>query len=145
MSRSTLAAAVVGLLLPVGLAAQDADAPPQILSVSQWICPQDAIGDISDAYEQYTLPVEREMIAEGLMMSAGMFFHAWADEWNVGYYRVAPGMDGLMDAIGEVGRRVNERNPQLADQPGPFARCTAHKDNLYFLGPNSMTPESNGG
>ncbi len=144
MYRAVVAVAALALTLPAALIAQAADAPPQILSVSQWVCPTSALREISENYEQNTLPVEREMVAEGKMASAGMFFHAWADEWNVGYYRVGFGMDGLMDAVAEVGRRVSERNPALADGPGPFAACTAHKDNLYFLGPNTNAPTPGG-
>lgn len=131
------------LALPAALWAQDAD-QPQILTVSQWICPNSAIQEISDSYEEFTLPVERELVDEGQLVSAGMFFHAWADEWNVGYFRVGFGIGGLMDAMAEVTRRVNERNPELADQPGPFAACSAHKDNIYFMGPNTNAPVEGG-
>ena len=144
MIRPTFALLAGLLLIPATTLAQQADDPPQILAVSHWICPNSAIGDISDNYETYTLPVEREMIEEGKLMSTGMFFHAWADEWNVGYYRVGPGFDGLMDAVAEVGQRVNERHPELAEEPGPFEPCTAHKDNIYFLGPNSDAPPEGG-
>ena len=71
------------------------------------------------------------------MASAGLFFHAWADEWNVNYYRTGYDIGGLIDAIAEVGARVQEAHPELADGPGPFAVCTAHKDNIYFLGPRT--------
>jgi hypothetical protein len=137
----------IALALPAPIRAQDADAPPQVLSISQWICPNSALGDISDDYEEYTLPVERDLVAEGMLTSAGLFFHAWADEWNVGYYRVGSGVDAILDAVAEVGRRLNERNPELADQPGPFAECSAHKDNFYFMGPSTMAGQAptNGG
>lgn len=101
------------------------------------MCPQSAISDIADNYDTYTRPVEDELVTEGMLLGAGLFFHAWSDEYNVNYYRVAPNMAGLFEAVAEVGRRVSERNPELADGPGPFAVCTAHNDNIYFMGPTT--------
>lgn len=145
MSRPAVAVAVslAALAASTPLEAQE-EAPPTILAVSQWICPNAAVGEIEEGYERYTLPIERELVAEGKLLSAGMFFHAWADEWNVGYYRVAPGMSGLMEAVAEANSRLEERHPELAGGSGPFAACSAHKDNIYFMGPSTGEPASGG-
>lgn len=124
------------LATPVALQAQAEDEQtdaPMVLSISAWTCPQDALEDIADDYETYTQPVEKELIDEGMLVNSGLFFHAWGDEWNLNYYRIAPTMGGLFEAVAEVGNRVNERHPELADQAGPFAVCSAHKDNIYWL------------
>lgn len=133
MLRLASAALVVMLVVPVALQAQEQQDQPMILAVSAWICPQEAVQDIRDSYETYTQPVEKELIDEGELVNTGMFFHAWADEWNVNYFRIAPTMDGLFDAMSEVTSRVNERNPELQDEANPFGPCTAHKDNIYFM------------
>lgn len=137
MIRSFVAGLALALIGPAALHAQDDDAPPQVLSVSSYVCPQSSISDIAENYDTYTRPVEDELVTEGMLLGAGLFFHAWADEYNVNYYRVAPSMAGLFEAVAEVGRRVTEQNPELADGPGPFAVCTAHKDNIYFMGPST--------
>lgn len=132
---SAVAALVLLVSAPHALQAQEEEPadPPAILSISAWICPQDALQDIAEDYETYTQPVEKELIDEGMLLNSGLFFHAWGDEWNLNYYRIAPTMDGLFEAVAEVGNRVDERHPELADQAGPFAVCSAHKDNIYWM------------
>lgn len=141
MVRTLALLASLVLILPAVVSAQDGG-PPQVLSISSWQCPQSAIGDIAEDYDMNTRPIEDELVSEGLMISAGLYFHAWADEWNVNYYRIAPSMEGLFSAIAEVGRRFGERHPDLVDE-SPFDVCTAHKDNIYFVGPSTGDSEGN--
>lgn len=139
MKHVALMILTLGLAVPATAMAQeeDEDRRATILTISSWQCPQSDIAAISANYDSITRPVEEELVAEGKMESAGMFFHLWADEWNVNYYRSGYDLSSLMDAIAEVGRRVTEANPELADAPGPFAACTAHKDNIYGFGPRT--------
>lgn len=134
---SAVAALVLLVSAPHAVLAQEQDEEssdsPAVLSISAWICPQDALQDIAENYETYTQPIEKELIDEGMLVNSGLFFHAWGDEWNLNYYRIAPTMDGLFEAVAEVGNRVDERHPELADQAGPFAVCSAHKDNIYWM------------
>ena len=149
MPRTIPAALAMLLLVSVPLAAQgddDDDGPSGVLSISSYVCPQSAIGDIADNYDANTRPIEDQLVTEGKLMSAGLFFHAWADEYNVNYYRVAEDIPTLLAAIAEVGQRVAAQSPDLADGPGPFAQCSAHKDNIYFMGPSTEAePSDNGG
>jgi len=124
------------------LHAQEQADETMILSISSWVCSQDAIQDISESYQTYTQPVEKELIDEGMLENSGLYFHAWADEWNVNYYRIAPTFNGLFDAISEVTRRVNERHPEMADEMNPFEVCSAHKDNIYFMPQSTASLES---
>ncbi len=140
MKHLTVAILALGLAFPATAMAQeddDEDRVATILSISSYQCPNSAIAGISSGYDSITRPVEEELVAEGKMASAGLFFHAWADEWNVNYFRTGYDIGGLIDAIAEVGSRVAEANPDLADGPGPFAACTAHKDGIYFFGPRT--------
>jgi len=145
MSRPAVAVIVLLAAAPAVLAGQQPGAEqepmPPILAISSYVCPQGEIEGIAEHYETYIRPIEMELVAEGMMMSSGLYFHAWADEWNVNYYRIVPTMEGLFASIEEVGNRGETRNPGLADQPGPFTVCTAHKDNIYFLGPSTDSPE----
>lgn len=144
MLRLASAALVLFLVAPVALQAQEQTEDPMIMSISAWVCPQEAVQDISDAYETYTQPVEEELIDEGMLVNTGLFFHAWADEWNVNYFRIAPSVSGLFDAIAEVTSRVNERNPEFEDEANPFSVCTAHKDNIYFMPTPTAALETGG-
>lgn len=133
MLRLTLLALVSLLVAPVMVHAQEQADQPMILSISSWVCPQSEIEAISETYRTYSQPIEKELIDEGMLVNTGLYFHAWGDEWNVNYFRIAPTLEGLLAAVSEVGRRVNERHPELADGPNPFAVCSAHKDNIYFM------------
>ena len=141
MKHLALGTLVAVLALPVMAMAQEeeeeGDARATILTISSYKCPQSVIGTISANYDSITRPIEEEVVAEGLMASAGMFFHAWADEWNVNYFRTGYDIGGLIAAVAEVGARVTAAHPELADEPGPFSECTAHKDNIYFFGPRT--------
>ena len=148
MSRTIPAALAMLLIATVPLAAQDDDddGPAGVLSISSYVCPQSAIGDIAEDYDANTRPIEDELVTEGRLMSAGLFFHAWADEYNVNYYRIAEDIPTLLAAIAEVGQRFQAQNPDQADGPGPFAQCSQHKDNIYFMGPSTEAePPDNGG
>ena len=137
-------AAALATLVGSPLAAQEADEPeaPQVLIVASWICPQTAIADIARNYETYTKPIEEELVAEGGgLAGAGLYFHTWADEWNVNYYRLGYDIGDMLDAMQTVGQRVVERNPELQDEPGPFAACTEHKDGIYGFGPGTGRPD----
>ncbi len=146
MKHLVLTILALGLAFPTTAMAQDDDdREPTILSISSYQCPNSAIGAISAGYDSITRPVEEELVAEGKMASAGLFFHAWADEWNVNYFRTGYDIGGLIDAIAEVGTRVTAANPDLADGPGLFAACTAHKDNIYFIGPSTGDDDDDDG
>ncbi len=57
MRRTALPFAVL-LAMPATLVAQEEQAaPPTVLTISYYQCPQAAIGDIAEAYEQITRPV----------------------------------------------------------------------------------------
>lgn len=136
-----VAALATGLALP--LAGQEAETagPPQFLMVSSYVCPMNVIGDIGRNYEAHTKPVEQELIAEGVFGGAGLYFHVWADEWNVNYYRLGYDIADMLAGVQTVNQRVMERNPDLQGEPGPFAACTAHKDNIYGFGPGTGRPD----
>lgn len=133
MLRLVPGALILLLAAPVALDAQEQADQPNIMSISAWICPQEAVQDIAESYRTYTQPVEKELIDEGRLVNTGLFFHAWGDEWNVNQFRIAPTMEGLFDAVSEVASRVADRNPELEDEASPYSVCSAHKDNIYFI------------
>jgi hypothetical protein len=136
MRRSGLIVLALCLAAPYSAAAQEGEEqePPRGLFISSWICPQSVVGDIAQAYDSITRPIEEELVAEGKMVGAGLYFHNWADEWNVNYYRLGQDRTSLFEAIEEVGRRTQERHP---DASNPFESCSAHKDGIYFWGPRT--------
>ncbi len=140
MKASRFAALALFLLLAPGLQAQDDQ--PSGMTVSQWQCPQTEIGTIVAMYDSITRPIEDELVAEGMLVGAGMFLHQWGDEWNVNWYRLGQDLDAIMAAMAEVASRVQARHD---NPPNLFASCTAHKDNIYFWGPRTAPMPSGGG
>ncbi|MDX1577386.1 MAG: hypothetical protein R3266_02835 [Gemmatimonadota bacterium] len=131
---------LVGLALPAGLVAQDADAPP-ILRLSFYQCDLSSIGPVMEQVEALEMPIWNELVDEGMIDSYGHFIHAWADEWNVGIYTVAETIDDIVQAAAEAGARMQERHPDA--DGGLNAACPAHRDNFYVMGPS--TDDDDGG
>ena len=46
--------------------------------------------DINAAMDSINLPVYQAMVNEGLVISWGMYWHDWADEWNFHTYTDLP-------------------------------------------------------
>lgn len=143
MKTTTAAlAAALTFSMAAPLSGQDTEAPqfPQTLIVASFICPMASIGDIAEAYEAQFKPVDDELVAEGALAGAGLYFHAWGDEWNVHYYRLGNELTEMMEAIQAGGQRVFAQNPEWQETAGPFGICTAHKDNIYVFGPGTGRP-----
>lgn len=137
-----LAAALnAGTFLPVAAQEEAAPAPPSFILVASFVCPLSAVADIGRNYEAFMKPVEEEMVAEGVLASAGLYFHAFADEWNVHHFRLGYDPGALIEAAGTANQRMLERNPELRGEMGGFGVCTAHKDNIYGFGPGTGRPD----
>ena len=138
MRRTPLAALALGMLLPLAAQAQEEEQQlPRGLFISQWICPQASMQGIGQNYDSLTVPIEQELVNEGLLDGAGMFFHSWGDEWNVVDYFVVDGLDGFFANFAEFTRRINEANPTDGQDELPAFNelCTEHKDSIYRIIP----------
>ena len=152
MRLTTLALVVAvsaGTVAP--LAAQEAAAPanPRFLLVGSFICPLSAVGSIAQTYEATMKPIEEELVAEGVIAAAGLYFHAFSDEWNVHHFRVGYDPGDLIAAAATATQRLIARHPDQEDDLSGFGGCTAHKDNIYGIGPGTGMPDlfsgTNGG
>ena len=136
MRRLMLLAIAIAILLPTQALAQD-DELARGMFISQWQCPQELVGAIAATYDSLVRPIEQELVNEGLMYGAGMFFHQWGDEYNVNWYRLGQDRDQVFDALDEIGARMEQRHP---DAPNQLQKCMAHKDNIYWWGPRTSPP-----
>ena len=125
---------LVALVVPAGLAGQDAEVPPTLrLSFHQ--CNLNEIGPAMEQIEGMELPIWEELVAEDMIASYGHFVHSWASEWNVGIYTVAADIEAVLAANAEFGTRMQERHPN-ADN-GLNQVCPTHRDGFYLMGPRT--------
>lgn len=134
MVRRTLSIAAVALFaLPLAAAAQEADEDPPMLQISAWMCPMG--GDMYDKVDEWwntrSLPLAQELVDEGKIESAGIFYHAWADEWNVQTYVIGKDIPSILAAVEEMNERGSDRYP---DDAGLAQWCTTHRDSFFQFG-----------
>ncbi len=68
------------------------------------------------------------MVDAGQWQSAGVFYHAWADEWNVNYYYLGKDIPTILEGWQQFQDAMPDEAPDLTDW------CTAHKDGFYQFG-----------
>ena len=145
MFRRTLSLALLAaFVLPASALAQDGDddadgmdsaSPSPTLVISSWKCDFRKLGEINAAMDSVALPVYQAMVDEGLVQAWGIFYHDWADEWNLNFYTVTKDKPSFFAAWTEAGRRIGEI---VGDSPNPVLEyCTEHKDGIYTLGPQT--------
>lgn len=88
MRQVAFAVAILVCVAAPPAVAQESQELPRGLFVSQWQCPFDQMQRIGQVYDSLWTPIEQALVNEGLLVGAGMFFHDWADEWNVNWYRL---------------------------------------------------------
>lgn len=134
MVRRTIRLAAAALLaLPLAAVAQDAEDEPQMLQITAWQCPMGGgLYDKVDAWwNEKNLPISQQMVDEGKIQSAGIFYHAWADEWNVQTYVIAKDIPTILAAVEEMNERGTAMYP---DDEGLSQWCTTHRDGFYQFG-----------
>jgi hypothetical protein len=133
-------------LLPATTLAQDDDvdatdnaSPGSTLVIESFKCDWRHYEDINAGMKSINLPVYQAMVNEGLIISWGMYWHDWADEWNFHIYTVAEDKPSFFEAFAEATRRIGEivgDDQSLTEEAdwvlGDY--CTEHKDGIYTLG-----------
>lgn len=133
-----LALAIVALLaLPTGAAAQEEEDEPPVLRLSFFKCNfGGGAGErVNDELENQVIPVWKELVSEGMIQDYGVFYHWWADEWNMGIYTIASSIQAIVDAEVEAGDRLEARFGD--DQSAQSQACPEHRDGFYTIGPSA--------
>jgi len=134
-----LSLTLCALLLLAGPAvagAQETAPAPPIIVMSSFQCDWTKIGDIVSEFEAQ-VPIWEQLKADGAMMDAGTYIHAWADEWNVGRYIIAGSMEDAVAANTAANEAFAE---QLPEATVFGTACPVHRDNFYLGG--SATDDS---
>lgn len=131
---------MLALLVPLTAPAQEAEEEPQepsTLVVAQWKCNWTHVETLVERYDSLTVPINQELVNEGMLVAAGMLTHDWGDEWNVSFWWLADDKPTFFAAWEEGNRRFNERHPNPPEDPRFTEACTEHKDTIYNYGPHT--------
>lgn len=130
---------------PIASTEDVSDTGNPTLVISMYQCDWDRVGDVFDQYAEFQLPVQEALIAEGQLRGAGSFAHAWADEWNVGFYSVAEDIPTFIGAWNETNERVGQAVEAAGSPENVIAdACPVHKDAMYTLGPRTGMSDEDG-
>ncbi len=138
-----LALAVVTLLgLPALAAAQEEEQAPPVLRLSFYKCNfgGGAGNRVNTELEERDVPIWKELVSEGKVVSHGYFYHWWADEWNLGVYTIGPTIPAIIEAVGAAAERYEERYGEGDTEVAKA--CPEHRDGFYTLGPSTDNSES---
>jgi hypothetical protein len=134
MFRRVLALALVAAFaVPTAAFAQEEaeeDDGNPMMAISSWKCDFANVGDVNDAWDTYGLPAAQQVVDSGLWSSAGVFYHVWADEWNVNYYMLGEDIATILEGWEQYVANLEDA-PDSADIT---QWCKEHKDGFYQFG-----------
>jgi len=117
--------------------AQEEEMPPMLM-ISSWKCDFGSVGAINQDWETGGVASANAAIAAGHWSSAGVYYHDWADEWNVNFWAVGPNEAHLIE-----GQDVSNAAYEAANGDGLnlWDHCSEHKDGFYQLIPGTDGPD----
>lgn len=104
------------------------DDSEDMLAISSWKCTD--VGAVNDAWENSFLPKAQAVVDAGQWNSAGVFYHSWADEWNVNFYYIAEDIPQILEGWQNYVGSFSDDDPDITEY------CSAHKDGFYQFGPS---------
>lgn len=107
-----------------------------MMAISSWQCTD--VGAVADAWEDVFLPKAQAVVDAGEWNSAGVFYHAWADEWNVNFYYIAEDVPQILEGWQTYVGSFSDDDPAITDY------CTAHKDGIYQFGQSASDAAEEG-
>jgi hypothetical protein len=132
MLRRVLALALAAAFIWPGAAvAQEDDGPPPMLMISSWKCDFGNMDEVGEDWDMRGLNAAQSAVDNSSWNAAGVFYHAWADEWNVNYWAVAEDIPALLEGQSANNSAYDDMYPDTPDQ---WDWCGEHKDSFYQLG-----------
>jgi hypothetical protein len=107
------------------------EGPGPAMAVSSWKCTD--VGAVADAWDEHTLPRAQAVVDAGLWSDAGVFYHAWAGEWNVNYYYMGEDIPAILEGWQAFIDSMGDDAPDITDY------CSEHKDGFYSFGPTAQS------
>ncbi len=114
------------------------EAPLPMLMISSWKCDFGDVGAIGADWEAGGVAAAQAAIDAGHWASAGVYYHDWADEWNVNFWAVGENEAHLIE--GQAAS--NAAYEAAAGEDGGldlWKHCSEHKDGFYQLAQSTET------
>jgi hypothetical protein len=81
--------------------------------------------------DSVSVPILKELVLEGKLLSWGQLDHAWGDEWNYNFYFITETQRTFFEFWDEYVSRINKRFPGWWKSVAQL--FSAHKDNMYSI------------
>ena len=78
------------------------------------------------------------VVDTGPWTEAGIFYHAWADEWNVNFYYMGEDIAAIDAGWDAYMASMDDAAPDITEY------CADHKDGFYTFGSTAMGSEASG-
>lgn len=127
---TAVALAFATALVWPGAGVAEDDTPPMLM-ISSWRCDFGEMDTLAEDWSTRGVNAARRAADDGSWMSAGVFYHAWADEWNVNYWAVGESIPELIAGQEACNEAFDEMYP---DAPDLWDMCSEHKDGFYQFG-----------
>lgn len=121
---------------------EEGEETPPMLMISSWKCDFGNMGDIGEDWDMRSINAAQSAVDSSPWMSAGVFYHAWADEWNVNYWAVAEDIPALLEGQEASNAAYDEMYP---DGLNLWDVCSEHKDGFYQLGEGADSEDDDEG
>ncbi len=131
LRRVSALAIAAAFMWPAAAVAQEEDGTPPMLMISSWKCDFGNMGTVGQEWDNYGINAANKAVDSGDWMAAGVFYHEWADEWNVNYWATGTDIPTLLEGQEVSNAAYEEMYP---DAPDLWDYCSEHKDGFYQLG-----------
>jgi len=132
LSRFVMFAVAAAFIWPGAVVAQEGeDAPPPMLMISSWKCDFGNMGAIGEDWDTRSVNAARHAVDNSSWISAGVFYHSWADEWNVNFWALGEDIPALLEGQEASNTEYDEMYPEGLDL---WDNCSEHKDGFYQFG-----------
>jgi len=117
--------------------AQEAENP--LLVVSFQKVRMADMGTVNSAMKEKFGPILNGLVDEGMLISWGLFNHAWGDEWNLNVWYVVKDMNAFNAFWDEYVKRIGEQHKEAWSELRGYIQ--EHKDNIYSIEQQYPVPQ----
>lgn len=122
--------ALIIFILVVGNISAQSNEQPLLVVSFQKINLAD-IGTVNKMINEKFAPILNSLVDDKMILSWGLFNHAWGDEWNVNVWYTVKDMASFDKFWDEYMKRISEKQPDAWAQMRGYIQ--EHKDNIYSI------------